>query len=96
MSHRYRITEEQIRFFEKPRPTLAELMGAVNLKPQPVSPRPVKPLEVVGYFAAATTISGLGLLALPFVLTVVGVLLPIAAIGLLVRHVVRLHWRRRP
>jgi hypothetical protein len=51
----------------------------------------VKPAEVVLLSAGCALICGAGLLALPFLLTVLGGLLPLAAIGLLVRHVVRLH-----
>jgi hypothetical protein len=44
-------------------------------------PRPVKPLELAGYFAAATAISGVGLLALPFVITALGAAAPLGAVG---------------
>lgn len=85
-----RITDAQINQLLKPRPTLLELMKQVERRRQP------RPLELLGLALAAGLICGVGLLALPFVATAAGVLLPIAAIGLLVRHVVRLHWRRRP
>lgn len=52
--------------------------------------------QMVAMVLLVTAVWGAVLVALPFVLTVVGALLPIAAIGLLVRYVLRLHWRRRP
>jgi hypothetical protein len=51
------------------------------MQDQAPKPRPVKPLELAGYFAAATTISGLGLLALPFVITALGVAAPVWVVG---------------
>lgn len=85
-----RITDEKINQLLNPMPTLLELMKQVERRRQP------HPLELAAYFALALLISGAGLIALPFVATVLGALLPIAATGLLVRHVVRLHSRRRP
>ena len=46
-----------------------------------LKPRLVKLLQLVGYFAAATTISGLGLLSLPFVITALGAIAPLWAVG---------------
>jgi hypothetical protein len=65
--------------------------GTVELYRPGPPPRKVKPAEVVLLSAGCALICGAGLLALPFLLTVLGGLLPLAAIGLLVRHVVRLH-----
>ena len=94
MSRKYRITEEQIRSFEKPRPTLAEMMEAVNRNPQPVSPWVVA-MRMLAMLLLSMAVWAVVLVALPFALTVVGALLPIAAITLLVRHVVRLQRRRQ-
>lgn len=83
-----RMTEEQIRHLEKPRPTLLELMRQVERRRNP------KPLELAAYLLACIAISGVGLIALPFVITALGVLAPVAATGLLLRWAWRT--RRRP
>jgi len=63
--------------------------GTVELYRRDPPPRKVQPAEVVVYVVAGTAVWAVVLVALPFVATVVGVLLPLAAVGLLVRHVVR-------
>jgi hypothetical protein len=78
-----RITDEQIRHLEKPRPTLLELMRQVERRRNP------KPLELAAYLLACIAISGIGLIALPFVITALGAVAPFAAIGLF------LHWAWR-
>jgi hypothetical protein len=66
--------------------------GTVELYRAGPPPRKVKLHEVVVYVVAGTAVWAVVLVALPFVAIVVGVLLPLAAIGLLVRYLVR---RRR-
>lgn len=63
--------------------------GTVELYRRDPPPRKVQPAEVVVYVVAVTLIFGAGLILLPFVATVVGVLLPLAAVGLLVGYLVR-------
>lgn len=48
--------------------------------------RQPKPLEVVAYFALALVVSAVGLVTLPFVITVLGAVAPIAAIGFLLHR----------
>ncbi|MEN9766734.1 MAG: hypothetical protein RLZZ32_694 [Cyanobacteriota bacterium] len=55
--------------------------NSFELLPDDPPPRKVKPLELAGYFAAATAISGVGLLALPFVITALGAAAPLGAVG---------------
>lgn len=60
------------------------LGGTVELyRAEPV-PRKVKPAEVVVYALAAVLVCGAGLLALPILVTAVGVLLPVAVISWMV------------
>ena len=66
--------------------------GTVELYRAGPPPRKVQPAEVVVYVVVGTAVWVVVLVALPFVVTVVGVLLPLAAVGLLVRYLVR---RRR-
>lgn len=75
-----RITEEQIRHLEKPRPTLLELLRQVERRRDP------KLLEVLTYFAAALVVSTAGLVTLPFVITALGAVAPFAAIGFLLHR----------
>lgn len=63
--------------------------GTVELYRAGPPPRKVKLHEWVLYYVLGTAVMAVALVALPFVLTVVGVLLPLAAIGLLVRYLVR-------
>ena len=53
--------------------------------------RPVKPLELAAYFAVATAVCGLGILALPFVITALGAVAPFAVAGLFLRWL----WRSK-
>lgn len=48
--------------------------------------RKPKLLEVVAYFALALVVSAVGLLALPFVITALGAVAPIAAIWFLLHR----------
>lgn len=48
--------------------------------------RQPKALEVVAYFALALVVSAVGLVTLPFVITVLGAVAPIAAIGFLLHR----------
>ena len=50
------------------------------LPDRPPARRP-RPLELAGYFLGAVVISGAGLLALPLVITVLGAIAPLAAVG---------------
>lgn len=43
--------------------------------------RQPKLLELAGYFVGAVVVCGTGLLALPFVITVLGAIAPVAAVG---------------
>jgi hypothetical protein len=45
-----------------------------------------KPLELAAYFALALLISGVGLITLPFVITALGAVAPIAAVGFLLHR----------
>jgi len=60
------------------------LGGTVELYRAGPVPRKVKPAEVVVYVLAGVLICGAGLLALPILLTAVGVLLPVAVISWMV------------
>ncbi len=51
--------------------------------------RKPKPLELAAYLLACIAVSGIGLIALPFVITALGAVAPFAAIGLF------LHWAWR-
>lgn len=53
--------------------------------------RRLRPLEVAAYLVATILISGIGLLILPFVITVLGAVAPFAAIGWFLCWA----WRRR-
>jgi hypothetical protein len=65
--------------------------GTVELYLPGPPPQKVKPVEVLLLSAGCALICGAGLLLLPFLAILLGTLLPLAVIGLLVRHVVRLH-----
>lgn len=54
-----------------------------ELLPDDPPPRKVKRLEVVAYFALALVVSAVGLITLPVVITVLGAVAPLAAIGFL-------------
>jgi hypothetical protein len=62
-----------------------------ELLPDAPPPRKVKPLELAAYLVVATVVCGLGLLALPFVITVLGAIAPFAVVALFLRWL----WRTK-
>lgn len=70
--------------------------GSFDLQPNDPPARKPKALELVAYFAAALLVSGLGLLALPLLITVLGALAPFAVAGLFIRYLIRRKPWRRP
>lgn len=82
------MSDKQISRLEKPRPTLLELTRQVGRRRKPKTP------ELAAYLFACIAIGGIGLIALPFVVTALGVVAPVAALGLLLRSAWKT--RRRP
>ncbi len=64
---------------------------ATDRPSQPKPSRPLKVGELAAYLLACIAISGIGLIALPFVITALGAVAPFAAIGLFLHWA----WRRR-
>jgi hypothetical protein len=56
-----------------------------ELLPDDPPHRKVKPLELIAYLAGATAVCGLGLLALPFVITLLGAAAPFLVAGVFLR-----------
>lgn len=63
----------------------------LELLPDRPRGRQPKLLELAGYYVFAMAVSGAGLVALPFVITVLGAIAPVAVVALFLRWA----WRAR-